>query len=300
MANFSDPYLLNKQDIEATAKEAINCSIGINCDFPVDLFAIIEMWGIDVEVVNIPESSELAKIYLTQCPKIVINSAYDLDEIKELTISKAQEHGNLRFSIAHELGHYFLKAHNNEDIRTRMLQNNISHYQNQYTAMTESQANSFAAALLMPEFAMREYLNYSKPIEMAQKISNDFGVSLTAAFLRLAKLSPNIAACIHVDLRNQTIKHVEYSKEWNDIRHEYSPYNVLILNKRTTIPKYSATNKLLNDSESSVNGLKNQMPIERWFDSYNGDLNLYEWPYLFSDRIITFIEIEYPPIYSNF
>ena len=52
MANFSDPYLLNKQDIEATAKEAINCSIGIDCDFPVDLFAIIEMWGIDVEVVN--------------------------------------------------------------------------------------------------------------------------------------------------------------------------------------------------------------------------------------------------------
>lgn len=298
MANFSDPYLLNKQDIEATAKEAISSSIGLECTFPIDLFKIIEMWGIDVETKNNVEGSELALIHLTQCPKIIINTEYKIEELKEKIITNSQNFGNLRFSIAHELGHFFLKAHNNEETRNKMIINSSQYYKNKYIGMTEYQANQFAAALLMPEFAMNDYLNYqNKPIEMAQKITNAFGVSLTTAFLRLAKLSHNIVACIHVDIKDKTIKHVEYSKPWNDIRYEYYPYKVLMLNKKTIIPKYSATNKLLNNPKSNVNCIKNQMPIERWFDEYEGELTLYEWPYLFSDRIITFIEVESPPIY---
>lgn len=295
MANFSDPYLLETQDIEAAAKNAISCSVGTDCTFPIDLFQIIEMWGIDVEVINNPQSRDLAKIFLTQCPKIVINFPSSLNDIKELVKHKAAQCGSLRFSIAHELGHYFLKAHNNEDIRVRMMNESTSYNRNKYEGMTEYQANSFAAALLMPEFAMNDYLNYTnKPIELAQKISKDFGVSLTTAFLRLAKLSQNINACIHVDLNSGKIKHVEHSKLWNDIRYEHYPYNVLKLNKSVSIPKYSATGKLLTNPESSVRNIRNQMPIEKWFDEYTGDNNLVEWPYLFSDRILTFIEVDYP------
>ncbi len=293
MANFTDVSFLPKQDIEATARYALANSIGLDCSYPVDLFSIIESWGIDVVVECSPEPY-LAKILLTQCPKIIINTQKSIDEIKaEILINPT-----LRFSIAHELGHYFLNKLNNEEIKNRFNNTNSNKQINTFTAITELQANEFAAALLIPEHSFQKYQNHGdKPIEMAQTISSDYVVSLTTAFLRMAKLSEDIALCLHIDTQTGKIKHLAHSKLWDDIRHEHKPYWALKISKKFDIPKYSATKRVLMNPDSNNTGIKNNMPIDRWFEEYTGENTLNEWVYLFADRLITYIEVDIPDYY---
>lgn len=73
MANFTDVSFLPKQDVEATVRYALTNSIGLDCLYPIDLFSIIESWGVDV-VTKFSSEPYLAKILLTQCPKIIINT----------------------------------------------------------------------------------------------------------------------------------------------------------------------------------------------------------------------------------
>ena len=297
VANFSDPALLNKQDIEAVSRWLIKNSVGENCTFPLDLLAIIEAWGIETEYINDNSLDYVAKITLTRCPRITINSQYNKDELKDFSKIDPKEAARLRFSIGHELGHFALNAHNDPDIRTHMLEENHSYFTDKYKRKVEAEADKFAAALLMPDFAMKNYLNYAnKPLEAAQKISTDFAVSLTPAFLRLAKLSDNIVACLFIHTSTQKIKRVEYSKNWSDIRTEHYPYKCLYIDRNTEIPSGSATAKLLKNSEATVKGIRNSTNIDRWFSNYKGENKIHEWPYLFSDRIITFIEVDYPDI----
>ena len=290
MANFTDVSFLPKQDIEATARYALTNSIGLDCSYPVDLFSIIESWGIDV-VTESSSESYLAKILLTQCPKIIINTQQSIDEIKaEILINPT-----LRFSIAHELGHYFLNKLNNEEIKNRFNNTNSNNQINTFTAITEFQANEFAAALLIPEHSFKKYQNHDgKPLEMAQSISSDYVVSLTTAFLRMAKLSENITLCLHIDTKTSKIKHLAHSKLWDDIRREHKPYWALKISKKSDIPKYSATNRALLNPDSNNTGIRNNMPIDRWFEEYTGDNTLNEWVYPFAGRLITYIEVDIP------
>lgn len=290
MANFTDVSFLPKQDIEATARYALTNSIGLDCSYPVDLFSIIESWGIDV-VTESSSESYLAKILLTQCPKIIINTQKSIDKIKaEILINPT-----LRFSIAHELGHYFLNKLNNEEIKNRFNNTNSNNQINTFTAITEFQANEFAAALLIPEHSFKKYQNHDdKPLEMAQSISNNYAVSLTTAFLRMAKLSENITLCLHINTQTGKIKHLAHSKLWDDIRHEHKPYWALKISKKSDIPKYSATNSALMNLDSNNAGIRNNIPIDRWFEEYTGDNTLNEWVYPFADRLITYIEVDIP------
>lgn len=290
MANFTDVSFLPKQDIEATARYALTNSIGLDCSYPVDLFSLIESWGIDVVVEYSPEPY-LAKILLTQCPKIIINTQKSIDEIKaEILINPT-----LRFSIAHELGHYFLNKLNNEEIKNRFNNTNSNKQINTFTAITEFQANEFAAALLIPEHSFKKYQNHEdKPLEMAKNISNDYVVSLTTAFLRMSKLSENITLCLHIDTQTGKIKHLAHSKLWDDIRHEHKPYWALKISKKSDIPKYSATNRVLINPDSNNTGIRNNMPIDRWFEEYTGGNTLNEWVYPFVDRLITYIDVDIP------
>ena len=290
MANFTDVSFLPKQDVEAAARYALTNSVGFDCSYPVDLFSIIESWGIDVVVESSPEPY-LAKILLTQCPKIVINTQNGIDEIKaEILINPT-----LRFSIAHELGHYFLNKLNNEEIKNRFNNTNSNKQIKTFTAITEFQANEFAAALLIPEYSFKKYQNHNgKPLEIAQSISSNYAVSLTTAFLRMAKLSENITLCLHIDTKTNKIKHLTHSKLWDDIRYEHKPYWALKISKKSDIPKYSATNRALMNPDSNNTGTRNNMPIDRWFAEYTGDNTLDEWVYPFADRLITYIEVDIP------
>ena len=298
MNNFSDPSFLNRQSIGATVNKVIRSVFGDKVSYPVDLFEILNMWGIPTEFIYRPQENFVAKITLTSCPKIFINTQYKKDEINLLKENKSTWH-RLKFSIAHELGHYFLKTHNNPAIRERMKVNLIEPYkvnphETNYDRIIDYQANNFAAELLMPSALMKNYLNYNNPLKKAEEISEKFDVSLTATMLRLAKLSPNIVACLQINSSSGKIEKFEFSKSFNDIRYEHNPYYALFINNGIVIPSKTASYRLLQDNTASVQGIRNSFPIDRWFSNYCGDNILYEWPYIIGYKIITFLEIEYP------
>jgi Zn-dependent peptidase ImmA (M78 family) len=94
-----------------------------------------------------------------------------------------------RFTIAHELGHYFLHFHDHD----QLIDDEVNLYRLQASQETnesgerrrEIQANLFAAALLMPERQVRQIWNETQSIaEMASL----FRVSPSAMGYRLADL----------------------------------------------------------------------------------------------------------------
>lgn len=127
----------------------------------VDVIKIAKGEGINVEEIQMPEKyAGVAGFY---------------DENKR-TIYVNREDGPVRkqFSIAHELGHFFL-GHKNYDVLFR-----VPHEKAIYPD-GEKEANSFASHLLMPEFMVREYLKkYNLTKNDYVRMSKIFGVPITS------------------------------------------------------------------------------------------------------------------------
>ncbi len=85
------------------------------------------------------------------------------------------------FTVAHELGHYFLHKDKATDVFYREQILNITEEDRE----TEKEANWFAASLLMPPQLVKKYYRIAKDIDV---LSSLFGVSPTAVYYRLKNL----------------------------------------------------------------------------------------------------------------
>lgn len=98
-----------------------------------------------------------------------------------------------RFTIAHELGHYFLHANNKEN--DLFIDQTLYHRNDKSSHGTykqEIQANKFAAALLMPEEMIKEVIE-NEELDLSDDLdllllSNKFKVSEKAMSYRLGNL----------------------------------------------------------------------------------------------------------------
>ncbi|MFC6276413.1 ImmA/IrrE family metallo-endopeptidase [Psittacicella hinzii] len=144
--------------------------------FPVDPVAISRRFGIDVYYDDLPEevSGALIKTAEMGFPIIMV-------ETSEPGVRK-------RFTVAHELGHYLYN--------TFILKLEDTYEKFDFRGLLSSQgnneeeifANSFAAALLMPEKEIRKKgksLNQTQMLELASQ----FNVSLEALTYRLQNLN---------------------------------------------------------------------------------------------------------------
>jgi len=105
--------------------------------------------------------------------------------------SKIADVGAQRFSTAHELGHCVLR-HEPPDVHALC---DAPHERPDGEA--ESQANAFAAELLMPEAMLRRRCEVSPvSLEPARAIASEFKVSLMAAALRLVELTSERCALV--------------------------------------------------------------------------------------------------------
>ncbi|MGC1137781.1 ImmA/IrrE family metallo-endopeptidase [Bacillus sp. B38] len=90
-----------------------------------------------------------------------------------------------RFTIAHELGHYFLHSDNQKDF----IDQESLFFRNGEKNKIEIEANDFAANLLMPKDRV---LSQWKSLEDVYLLSVYFGVSMTAMKYRLKNLGVSI------------------------------------------------------------------------------------------------------------
>lgn len=162
-------------NIETKAMDVLDIN-GFN-NIVVDPVKLASVYGIDVKSATF-KRSDISGMIKKENGKttIYVNS-------KEPLIRK-------RFTVAHELGHYFL-GHLGENDKIIHRKNDL------YSSdKNESEANAFAAALLMNQYKFKELykkLDYiGVPIELIiEQIASTFKVSKIAVKIRLKELNIN-------------------------------------------------------------------------------------------------------------
>nr|WP_281720199.1 ImmA/IrrE family metallo-endopeptidase [Nitrosomonas nitrosa] len=143
--------------------------------FPVNPIAIARKHGIHVEQKR-PEMSGIsgALIFAGNNPIIIYST----------------EHANKgfeNFSVAHELGHYFLPGHPEEIQRAGGAHMSRSGF-SEGNSSIEIEADHFAAGLLMPHYLVRQTLGAGQVgLQGIRQLANQANASLTAAAIRAAQ-----------------------------------------------------------------------------------------------------------------
>lgn len=92
--------------------------------------------------------------------------------------------GRINFTLAHELGHYMLHRHTHTSKRFECGSKDMLD-KNSRTVDIETEANAFAANLLMPNHDFREQAdNHSFSFDLISHCADRYGVSFTAAVLK--------------------------------------------------------------------------------------------------------------------
>lgn len=152
--------------------------------FPVDPFAVAAREDIVVEA-KAPDRRGMSGCIIFNDDGVGIIYATDI-----------RSEGFRRFTVAHELGHYFLEGHPEEILKAGPVHFSRAGFV-QGSISIEIEADHFASGLLMPTRLTREAL-YQAPIGLAgvQHLAAVAETSLTAAAIRAAECAPYPVAII--------------------------------------------------------------------------------------------------------
>ncbi len=154
--------------IEAKSNAILEGTFGsiIDIAIPVSLDTLLDRSGLTVAIGGFADK-EISGVYNRQDNMIYI--------------SDSEQANRKAFTVAHELGHYFLHEQKTDEVFYRAQIVNLSDEQKN----DEQEANWFAAALLMPEPQLRRYYSLTKNLA---ELATIFGVSSTAVYFRLKNL----------------------------------------------------------------------------------------------------------------
>ena len=163
--------------------------------------------------------------------KIIYNSDCGLIKIN----SNIKETGQKRFTLAHELGHYF----NEFELRTNPFYRHADRYLTfNSSSRFEDDANEFAAELLMHRPWFNNFCKNKKiNMELIKEIALYFNVSLSAAAFRYTNIGKYPTAIIYST--NGVVK-------WKAL-HDYFPFKFIRHN--SLVPKASAAYDFFNGRE---------------------------------------------------
>ena len=168
--------------------------------------------------------------------------------------------GFQRFSIAHELGHYFCPGHPEALFDDR----NNTHYSNALTSHNqyEKEADAFAAGLLMPTKSCKLIMRKNDDgLKSITAISKACETSIIAAAIRYVNLS-DIPCAIIVSINN-TIDYCICNEELMKTEGYAHPQKKSILPVESLINLKRITNNLASKSEaSSMNWFRTDTDIE--------------------------------------
>lgn len=128
---------------------------------------------------------------------------------KKLTLNS--DNPRLRFSFAHELGHYFIDEHRNALMKGISLHKSYYHYLRRN--IVEKEADYFASNLLMPtkrfeNDVFRKKFNFS----LINSLSKTYGVSITACAFRFSDIGNHPILIVYAE--NNIIKWTKYSHDF--------------------------------------------------------------------------------------
>jgi len=148
-----------------------------NCiSLPIDVLDLAIKLGVRVEAESFEDDISGLFVIKNKRPYICYN--------------KNQGKSRVRFTIAHELGHYILHS----KTKPLFIDRNKKVLYRDFNSSTgelklEREANTFAASLLMPKFLIEAELeNKNEEIDIVKSLSEKFNVSSQAMSFRLANL----------------------------------------------------------------------------------------------------------------
>ena len=151
---------------------------------PVDPFKIIEAEpDIYAEGADLKDAFDGCLRYVGPRFLLAFNTKYDH------WYHRGKHHPKVRFTIGHELGHYYLKEHRNYLLRGGKPHECFTEFQS--LPYVDRQADCFAAGLLMPSKLVSPCVNLEcePTFEVIKRTAHQFDVSLTSMLVRWTQLS---------------------------------------------------------------------------------------------------------------
>lgn len=117
-----------------------------------------------------------------RCFVLMFNTKYDAG------CQPGKHHARTRFSIAHELGHYFIEHHRDYLRNRRACHASVNEFRS--GALIEKEADAFAASLLLPTHVTSPIVNEGiLSLEVIDDIAGQFEMSRVSTVIRAVQLS---------------------------------------------------------------------------------------------------------------
>lgn len=162
--------------------------------YPVDPFAIVEAEHdqLHAEGDDFGDSFDGRLSFPGRRFLLVYNTRYNAWP------KRGTHHPKVRFTVAHELGHFYLDDHRKYLVTRRKPIESMTEFESD--KQVEQEADAFATGLLMPEYLLSPVinLNLDATVEGIKHAAVDFDVSLTGMMVRWTQLShfPCATLCI--------------------------------------------------------------------------------------------------------
>lgn len=155
---------------------------------------------IDLEAIANARGARVVHRRLDGCEARLVASA----ERAVISVSSAGGYeGRRRFSLAHELAHWIC------DRKAGSFQcaKEVIGPQNAEARSVESHANAYASQLILPDYLVVPWSQGKRAnLDVAKQLAKDFGVSLTAAAIKLARKA-TVPACIVCHSQSKLLWH---------------------------------------------------------------------------------------------
>jgi Zn-dependent peptidase ImmA (M78 family) len=171
-----------KQRLQARSRESISLEKPAGNVTPKGILRLAEDRGIKVNPLDIEGLLKAYEVNIRRRPMEDEISGH-LEATEDgwyVTINSLHHPRRQRFTLAHELGHFLLHSGERKDFLDRML------FRANEQSRMETEANRFAASLLMPEEEFKRFVNqHSSKVE---DIAEHFQVSALAVRVRAKEL----------------------------------------------------------------------------------------------------------------
>ena len=243
--------------------ERILIELGVQRPEDINLDALCKAYGINVHYQ--PMGDEDAFLF----------SSPNLSDV-DFLINKSKHPVRRRFSIGHELGHYFL--HRNKNL---ICVSSKINFQPSFDTRTdpEREADKFAAELLLPEYLVLPLMKAERSITILhiQNLARQFQTSFSATALRVAELSshPIIVTMYGGDRRRQ------FFARSNLLSEKLWPPRIL--------PDTALAAILKNDKQQCSGSLAS----DDWFDDYSQSIDIYEESIMRNGQTLSILTLEH-------
>jgi len=147
---------------------------------PEDVLLFAKNNNINIEPLDIKALASLLciRIRYQDLDENISGSLKNENESWVISVNSSHHERRQRFTMAHELGHYFLHRNNNTEF------NDNEFFRSSQMDRIEYEANNFAGALLMPRCSFMSHIE-NKNARTYDDLANIFNTSIAAAKIRL-------------------------------------------------------------------------------------------------------------------